>query len=113
MSGEDWTFAEQMRDTIEVEDRARQVLGVTRDAGPAEIKRAYWRLARIYHPDANPGDAYRWERFMLIAEAYDILTKRSSPHRRYRLARRRNYVPKPLTEEDYLQWWRDQFGDAF
>ena len=111
MSSDDWAFADQVTDAIETEGRARRVLGVTRRARPADVKRAYWRLARVYHPDANPGDAYRWERFMVIAEAYDILTKRSSPHRRYRLAQERGYVPKPLTEQAYLQWWLDQFGD--
>lgn len=113
MSADDWRFAQDVTEAMEVEERARKLLGVTRRASLADIKRAYWRLARIYHPDANPDDPYRWERFALIAEAYDILTKRSGPHRRYRLAQARGYLPKPLTREDYLQWWRDRFGDTF
>jgi molecular chaperone DnaJ len=50
------------------------VLGVKRDAKPEEIKKAYRRLARKYHPDVNPGDKAAEERFKEIQEAYDILS---------------------------------------
>src|SRR5438874_2065710 len=51
-----------------------QVLGIKRDAKPEEIKKAYRRLARKYHPDVNPGDKASEERFKLITEAHDILS---------------------------------------
>jgi molecular chaperone DnaJ len=51
-----------------------QILGVKRDAKPEEIKKAYRRLARKYHPDVNPGDKSAEERFKLITEAHDILS---------------------------------------
>jgi molecular chaperone DnaJ len=51
-----------------------QVLGVKRDAKPEEIKKAYRRLARKYHPDVNPGDKSAEERFKLITEAHDVLS---------------------------------------
>jgi len=51
-----------------------QVLGVKRDAKPDEIKKAYRRLARKYHPDVNPGDKAAEERFKLITEAHEILS---------------------------------------
>src|SRR5256714_7471059 len=51
-----------------------QVLGVKRDAKPEEIKKAYRRLARKYHPDVNPGDKSAEERFKLISEAHDVLS---------------------------------------
>src|ERR671939_1851012 len=51
-----------------------QVLGVKRDAKPDEIKKAYRRLARKYHPDVNPGDKSAEERFKLITEAHDVLS---------------------------------------
>src|ERR687883_1958631 len=51
-----------------------QVLGVKRDAKPEEIKKAYRRLARKYHPDVNPGDKSAEDRFKLITEAHDVLS---------------------------------------
>ena len=51
-----------------------QVLGVKRDAKPEEIKKAYRRLARKYHPDVNPGDKSAEERFKLTTEAHDVLS---------------------------------------
>src|SRR5438067_11713789 len=51
-----------------------KVLGVGRDAKPEEIKKAYRRLARKFHPDVNPGDKSAEERFKLITEAHDVLS---------------------------------------
>ncbi len=51
-----------------------QVLGVKRDAKPEDIKKAYRRLARKYHPDVNPGDKSAEERFKMITEAHDVLS---------------------------------------
>jgi curved DNA-binding protein len=49
-----------------------EVLGVSRDASPDEIKRAYRRLARKYHPDVSK-EADAEERFKELAEAYEVL----------------------------------------
>ncbi len=49
------------------------VLGVSRDATQKDIKRAYRKLARQYHPDVNPGDKKAEERFKEINEAYEVL----------------------------------------
>jgi molecular chaperone DnaJ len=49
------------------------ILGVQRGASPGEIKRAYRRLARRYHPDINPGDREAAARFRQILEAYETL----------------------------------------
>src|SRR2546423_15245915 len=51
-----------------------QILGVKRDAKPEEIKKAYRRLARKYHPDVNPGDKSAEERFKRITEAHEVLS---------------------------------------
>lgn len=51
-----------------------EILGVKRDAKPEEIKKAYRRLARKYHPDVNPGDKSAEERFKQITEAHDVLS---------------------------------------
>ena len=52
-----------------------EVLGVGRDAGEADIKKAFRRLARELHPDVNPGDTGAEERFREAAEAYEVLSK--------------------------------------
>ncbi len=49
-------------------------LGVKRDASPEEIKKAYRKLARQYHPDVNPDNAASEERFKEINEAYEVLS---------------------------------------
>lgn len=56
-----------------------RILGVDRDADPSQIKRAFRKLARETHPDANPGDPRAEARFREAAEAYEVL---SNPERR-------------------------------
>ena len=51
-----------------------EILGVPRDATQEEIKRAYRRLIRKYHPDLNPNDPTAEERFKEIREAYEVLS---------------------------------------
>lgn len=51
-----------------------KVLSVDRGAETEEIRKAYRRLARKYHPDLNPGDKSAEERFKKVQEAYDILS---------------------------------------
>ena len=65
-------MAESKRDYYEV-------LGVTKDADDAALKKAYRVLAKKYHPDANPGDAEAEAKFKEASEAYGIL---SDPEKR-------------------------------
>lgn len=51
-----------------------EVLGVTRNASDAELKKAYRRLAMKYHPDRNPDDEESSGRFREVKEAYDVLS---------------------------------------
>src|SRR5215470_13190992 len=50
------------------------VLQINRAASENEVKRAFRKLARRFHPDINPGDRHAEERFKRITEAYDILS---------------------------------------
>src|SRR5258705_678250 len=58
------------------------ILGMGRKAGPAEIKRAYKRLARKCHPDLNPGNRSAEEQFKRITAAYEVLSD-PAQRRRY------------------------------
>ena len=50
-----------------------KILGVAEDASASDVTKAYRRLAKKLHPDANPGDAAVEERFKEVASAYDVL----------------------------------------
>ena len=63
MSTKDW-----------IEKDFYKVLGVSKDAKPEDIKKAYRKLARQNHPDQNPGNAAAEQRFKEISEAYDVLS---------------------------------------
>jgi molecular chaperone DnaJ len=51
-----------------------KVLGVKRASSQDDIRKAYRRLARKYHPDVNPGDKSSEEKFKQLSEAYDVLS---------------------------------------
>ena len=55
-----------------------KILGVSRNASEREIKQAYRRLARQYHPDVNPGDKSAEEKFKQINEAYEVLSDKEN-----------------------------------
>ncbi|KAH7289852.1 hypothetical protein KP509_30G021400 [Ceratopteris richardii] len=50
-----------------------EVLGLSRDASSSEIKKAYYALAKIHHPDMNKGDSDAEKRFQEIQKAYEVL----------------------------------------
>ena len=58
-----------------------EVLGIGKNATDAEIKSAYRKLAKKYHPDLNPGDKEAEEKFKEVNEANDVL---SDPDKRRR-----------------------------
>ena len=94
-----------------------EVLGISRNASPDEIKKAYRKLAIQYHPDKNPGDKSAEEKFKEIAEAYAIL---SDPEKRSRYDRFGHTATSGAGDfsgfgniEDIFSAFGDIFGGGF
>ncbi|MER3447685.1 MAG: molecular chaperone DnaJ [Candidatus Dadabacteria bacterium] len=93
-----------------------EVLGVKRDASKEDIKKAYRKLARRYHPDLNPGNKEAEERFKEIQEAYSIL---SNDEKRKAYDTFGTAEPQPGAEAGRTTWrWQEgpegfqfNFGD--
>ena len=58
-----------------------EVLGVSKNASDEEIKNAYRKLAKKYHPDINPGNSDAEEKFKKINEAYTVLSDKAQRSR--------------------------------
>ena len=93
-----------------------EVLGVPRSATADDIKKAYRKLARKYHPDVNPGDNTAEEKFKDIGEAYEVL---SDPEKRKRYDQLgenwkagADFTPPPGWEDGRVDAgdWGDVFG---
>lgn len=85
-----------------------EILGVTRDASPEDIKRAYRRLARQYHPDVN-GHPDSEETFKRISEAYAILAD-PQKRRQYDQCGRVGEVVFPGGMSDIWELFQSAFG---
>ena len=72
-----------------------KILGVNKDAGEKEIRQAYRKLARMYHPDVNPNDKTAEDRFKEINEANEVL---SDPEKRKKYDEMSSYY------QQYGQW---------
>lgn len=92
-----------------------RILGIDRKASEKEIKQAYRRLARQYHPDVNPSDQAAQEKFKEINEAYEVL---SDPEKRRKYDKlgaqwqnwqRMGFEPSSF---DWGQWFAQPGGGA-
>ncbi len=96
-----------------------ELLGVTREADAAEIKKAFRKQALQYHPDRNPGDKQAEEMFKQCAEAYDVLsdTEKRARYDRYGHAAFESggsgSGPAYGNMDDLFSHFGDIFGDIF
>lgn len=92
------------------------VLGVARNASADDIRAAYRKLARKYHPDVNPGDAAAENRFKEISGAYEVLSdpEKRRAHDEFGSASRASGFD-PARARAYQQWRdrREQAGRPF
>jgi molecular chaperone DnaJ len=82
------------------------ILDVGRTASLNEIKRAFRKLARRYHPDINPGDHQAEDRFKRITEAYEVL---SNPSKRHFYDVNGFYTEGVLEEQRHETQWKFSF----
>lgn len=97
-----------------------EVLGISRSASQAEIKKAYRKMAIKYHPDKNPGDSEAEEKFKLAAEAYEILSDENKKarydqygHAAFEGAQGGGGFGGGMNMEDIFSQFGDIFGGGF
>lgn len=95
-----------------------EILEVSKNATPEEIKKAYRKKAIQYHPDKNPGDKEAEEKFKEAAEAYEVL---SNPEKKQRydqfghagVGGSSGFSGGSMSMDDIFSMFGDVFGDAF
>jgi len=95
-----------------------EILGVSRNASEAEIKKAYRQKAIQYHPDKNPGDKQAEEKFKEAAEAYEVLSNKEKRARYDQfghegLGGSAGFSGGGMSMEDIFSHFGDIFGSAF
>jgi DnaJ-class molecular chaperone len=82
-----------------------QILGIDRVSGQEEIKRAFRRMASLYHPDHNPQSLKEAEeKFKEINQAYEVLSDEARRRQYDRLIHQRRPRSREVTMEDLMNW---------
>jgi len=104
------SWQDDLRDHVEKERIAREILGVSDDATELEIKKAFWLRAIENHPDKKPGDEEACEKFKDAVGAYEYLTKGENGWIPRDVLNNREKMGKYLANEwGYFCWWMDNF----
>lgn len=95
-----------------------EVLEVSKNATPEEIKKAYRKKAIQYHPDKNPGDKESEEKFKEAAEAYEVLSNTEKKQRYDQFGHAGmggsgGFSGGSMSMDDIFSMFGDVFGDAF
>jgi len=89
-----------------------KILGVDRNASVKDIKAAYRKMARKYHPDVNPGDKSAEERFKEVSEAHEILSDKEKRSKYDQFGQYWNQVGAHGAGGPGPAWENFTFGDA-
>ena len=110
---EDYDFKEEFRAPLRLKQRAREVLRVPDNAGRKTIQQIYRKHAKAYHPDLHPDDPASYRMFLVITEAYAILTDKKRADPSHTLLWEASCVPPDSDEKEYEAWWLGRYGNLF
>ncbi|MFZ5652035.1 MAG: J domain-containing protein [Bacillota bacterium] len=100
--------------SVELERKAKRILGVPDDANKDQIRHAFRQLAKKYHPDINGDDKGAIEKFKSVSEAYEILTSEKN-RGLYSLVNNDTFTSSDtkFDGDKYWKWWKERFGCVF